>query len=72
MSLPGFYCPSSGYTISGSAVCNGYSDCPYGEDEMNCNNVNQNGVASSNQNIWELTDANFDQAVSMGKTREKM
>ena len=56
-----FYCPSNGYAISSSSVCNGLRDCPYNEDEENCENY-QNPPTK----IRELTEANFQQAVTMG------
>ena len=41
--------------------CNGYVDCPYGEDEMECT---PNGVPTKRpDNVWTLDESNFQQAM---------
>ena len=41
--------------------CNGYVDCPYGEDEMECT---PNGVPTKRpDNVWTLDESNFQQAI---------
>ena len=60
-----FYCPTTNTPIPFSMRCNGYVDCPYGEDEMECT---PNGVpAKRPDSVWTLDESNFQQALSMGQ-----
>lgn len=34
-----FKCEESGICVSRAAVCDGRSQCPHGEDELNCNST---------------------------------
>ncbi len=45
--------------------CNGFSDCAFGEDEINCS---PNYLPAARPSpIWTLTDSTFDQALNLGQ-----
>ena len=60
-----FTCPTNGQTIPFSMRCNGYADCIYSEDEMNCDTNNLPEIRPDP--VWNIDDTNFDQALMQGR-----
>ena len=51
-----FYCSSTNQAIPSSLQCNGYADCPYAEDEMDCGNSN---LVDENNAVGKCTLGDF-------------
>ena len=49
--------------------CNGFSDCPYAEDEQNCGNPVEGDTSTLPDRVWTLDEASgsFEMALSSGQ-----